>query len=461
MNQQPPVSADPEIDPAAIDPNRPLAQELEAHVADGFTLALAGDCILSRPISQLAAREPGLRALMDMLHRADASIGNLETTIFDPATFTGHPYSWDGDWPLSSLPACAEDLVALGFDIMARANNHALDWGIEGMRETDRHLLRAGLAHAGSGESLGRARSPRYVETPKGRVGLVSVATTYRPTSEAQDAFGSVNARPGLSGFALRAISVLPADAFALLQQMPGAVAQDDGRIAFAGRVFESGAEARYRHEMDPEDLAGLLRSVRQGKQASDLLVVAVHAHEPLKEGYPELPASFLKDLAHAAIDAGADAFFVSGIHHLGPMEIYRNRPIFYGLGNFIWSDIQEDLPAELFRLNRKTVEKSARYPQRMTMHDLSALMNAGFFTSPLVYETVLPVCQFSGNRLTSVTLTPVDLGQGRPLTESGIPRRATGKQAESILTRLADLSKTFGHDLKLTIKDGIGTVVL
>lgn len=461
MSQQPPPSADPEIDEAAIDPRRPLAQELGANVADGFTLALAGDCILSRPISQFAGREPGLQALMDMLQRADARIGNLETTIFDPVTFAGHAYSWDGDWPLSSLPACAEDLVTLGFNLMGRANNHALDWGIEGMRETDRHLQRAGLAHAGSGESLGRARAPRYIETAKGRVGLVSVATTYRPTSEAQDSFGTVNARPGLNGLALREITILPEGAFATLSGMPGATMKEDGRIAFAGKIFERGSEAVYRHEMDADDLAGILRNVRQGKQAADLLVVAVHAHEILKDGYPELPASFLKDFAHAAIEAGADAIVVSGIHHLGPMEIYRNRPIFYGLGNFIWSDIQEDLPAELFRLNRALVAKSARHPARVTMQDLSALMNAGSFTSPLVYETVLPLCRFAGNRLTGVTLVPVDLGQGRPLTESGIPRQAGGEQAVAILNRVASLSKTFGHALDLTIKDGVGTVSL
>ena len=42
-------------------------------------------------------------------------------------------------------------LRALGFDVMARANNHAMDWGVTGLRETSRALAAVGLAHAGAG----------------------------------------------------------------------------------------------------------------------------------------------------------------------------------------------------------------------------------------------------------------------------------------------------------------------
>ena len=58
--------------------------------------------------------------------------------------FAGFPHSWDADYPMAGHPAVARDLAQLGFQIMSRANNHALGWGIEGMRDTSRVLRRRG-----------------------------------------------------------------------------------------------------------------------------------------------------------------------------------------------------------------------------------------------------------------------------------------------------------------------------
>ena len=73
--------------------------------------------------------------------------------IFNPRTFTGAPYSGDGDWTVSALPEVAVDLREMGLAIVSRANNHAQDWGLEGMRETSHWLDEAGISHAGAGET--------------------------------------------------------------------------------------------------------------------------------------------------------------------------------------------------------------------------------------------------------------------------------------------------------------------
>src|ERR1700685_3093915 len=133
-------SADPVIrDANRFDVRRPVARELATRVGHDFTLAVVGDLIISRPVSQSAERLPGFAAVLDILHGADVSAGNMESTIFDARSFKGAPYSWDGDWTNSSLPQVAQDLRAMGFTMVSRANNHALDWGLEGMRETSRH----------------------------------------------------------------------------------------------------------------------------------------------------------------------------------------------------------------------------------------------------------------------------------------------------------------------------------
>lgn len=462
-----PVS-DPHIkDLSAFDPRRPLAQELDTNVADGFSLCVVGDCILSRPLSQYESVDPAFAKILAVLRDSDATCGNLETTILDLAGFQGHPYSWEGDWPLSSVPAVTQDFAKMGFNLLARANNHTLDWGLDGMRETSRRLDEAGLAHAGSGETQGLARAPRYFDSAKGRVALVSMVSTFRPTSDALAPRHAAPGRPGVNALRLRPINIVPRDAMAKLREVAKAVlspvqleaATKTPRLTLFGKEFETGERAGYRHEMDPDDLSDILYNIRQGKQSADLLVATIHAHEIAAEGFPELPSHFLRDLARAAIDAGADVFAVSGIHHLGPIEIYKDRPIFYGLGNFFWSDMQESLPEELFQINRASLKKAFIKPEQATDADLTALLNAQSFANEVTFESVAAVNRFTGRRVSEVRLYPIDLGYGAPLTRSGVPRLATGTKARKIIARLQESSRDFGSDVRIKLQGGIGII--
>jgi poly-gamma-glutamate capsule biosynthesis protein CapA/YwtB (metallophosphatase superfamily) len=459
-------AADPSlVSPTFADPNRPPERELRKAIAGDFTLAAVGDCIISRPISQAIERDGAFGAIVSLLREADVCCGNLETSIFEPDGFPGHPYSWDGDWPLASVPAVAEDLARLGFQLMARANNHALDWGIEGMRETTRRLRAAGIVGAGVGETLGAARSPRFHESAKGRIGLVSIATTYRPTTNALDVCGPVPGRPGISSLRLHQIDpVTPQDMEALrrLQPLAGSTArprEDGEQLRLFGRTFAVSEHAHYVHEMDEDDLGDILRNIRQGKQSSDFLVVMLHSHEILAEGYPEQPAGFLKELARLAIDAGANAFVTSGLHHLGPIDIYRGWPIFYGLGNFIWSDIQEQMSSEMFHLSRDLLRKAFQHPERATAADLNALLNAQTFANELAFETVVPISRFHDGALQEIVLHPVELGYGQPLTQSGIPRLASGEQARRTLERLEISCRAFGCAVEIEIEGDAGRI--
>jgi poly-gamma-glutamate capsule biosynthesis protein CapA/YwtB (metallophosphatase superfamily) len=452
---------------AYFNPARPLENELSVGVRDGFTLACVGDCIISRPLSELAAHDSDFAAVAALLRSADLACGNLETTIVDMDGFGGAPYSWDGDWPLTSEPAVAGDLAALGVRLVARANNHVLDWGLEGMRETSARLKRASIAFAGVGEHQGQARTAAYAETAKGRVGLVSFATTYRPTTDALAAYGACPGRPGLSGLELRKVTVVPAEVFGQLEdihrkldgQSAGRV--QGGTLSLFGQSFERGDAFQYRYEPAAHDLKQILQNIRLGKQHADALVVAVHAHESTNDAFPQLPARFLTQLARDCIDAGADVFMVSGIHHLGPIEIYRGRPILYGLANFFWSDIQQPLPEELYRKNEALVAAAFEQPDRVTDADLANLMNAQSFASHLPFESLLVTSHFEAGRITELRLHPLDLGYGAPLTRSGVPRRASDELGARILQRVQDVSAAFGSNVQIDITDGIGIVRL
>ncbi len=455
--------ADPIIKNSAnLDPKRPLSNELATNVADGFTVATVGDLITSRPMLQYSGTQPAFGEAIELVKGADVAYGNMESTIFDARYFQGYPYSWDGDWTNASLPSVAADLKNMGFDIVSRANNHAMDWGLDGMRETSKWLDSAGLIHAGAGENKGIARAPQYWENPmgRGRVGLVSFATTYRPTTDALDPQGAAPGRAGLSALGLTQTVNVTKDAMAGLAQASCVTYgtycnQTPNALTFNGTAYQLATEFSYTYQPDPDDLAEIYRNIRDGKENSDLLIVAVHSHECSKwcENPRDkmLPGAFLKDVAHNSLQSGGDVFVTTGIHNLGPMEIYNvpnrgYRPIFYGLGNFFWSDIQMPLPEDLFAMNSDLLSSTYQYPARATQYDLSAPLNKQSYASDFYFQSVIAVSMFSGKQLKQVTLYPVQEGYGDPLTTSGLPRRVTDKTAGmAIVNQIVTKTSEFG----------------
>jgi len=435
-------------------------RDVQPRIADGFTLMMAGDLISSRPLAPKLARDPAFVDVARLLGEAALTIGNLETSIVDMRAFSGHPRTVD-DWCLVAHPDVAEDLAALSFRLVSRANNHCCDWGVAGLRETSRHLDKAGIVHAGAGETLAHARAPRYVETEYGRVGLVSAyAAQTWDNDAALDQFGEAPARPGVSALRIALTVTTPKgvvdglrDAYRKIY--PGSPDPGEGDVTLLGATFTEGEATAVRYAADPADVAGILRNVRLGAQHSDLLVAALHVHE--EEGSAAQPPGFLVDLARAAIDAGAGAVFGHGAHVLGPVEIYDGRPICYGLGNFLWSDIQECLHGALFAAARERLGAALGDPTTATDADVNRLCNESDFADPVFFRSVLAELTYRDGAPT-LRLLPIDLRYGAPLTESGTPRRADPGAAQAILERIDALSRPFGTIVE--IRDGIGYAV-
>jgi poly-gamma-glutamate synthesis protein (capsule biosynthesis protein) len=447
-------------DATQFDAVRPPGRELQASVPDGFLVTSVGDLIISRPLSQYSTRLPAFSAVLDLLKQADVTFGNLETTIFDDRSFRGSPYSWEGDWTNSSVPAVARDLRAMGFAMVSRANNHAMDWGLEGMRETGRWLDEAGIVHAGAGETHGLARAPQYFESTAGRVALVSLASTFRPTTDSLPGSGATPGRPGISALHLTPVVEVPKTAIKSLAEAECALhGRNCGESPTEGRLFgtkyRQAAAFSYEYSMDPEDLAEIYRSIRSAQENADFVIVSIHSHECStgcdRDDSPLGPGNFLKQLARDAIDSGADIFVVTGNHNLGPIEIYQSpargyRPIFYGLGNFFWSDVQELMPHDLFQANRALLAKSWEFPEKATEYDLTAPLNKAYFANAFTFQSVIASCRFEGNQLSQIVLHPVEEGYGAKLTESGIPQLVTNAAtAAAIFKQIADQTAAFG----------------
>ena len=224
-----------------------------------------------------------------------------------------------GVWIIGA-PSVAQDLKAIGFDVMSRANNHATDWGLEGMRQTSRELDAAGIVHAGVGEHRAAARAARYFDTDKGRVALISIASTFTPLSRSAPPVGQAPGRPGVNALRTTRYSLVTADELRALrkirdEQPAGSVRLPEqepaDELELFGVRYKAGDRRGFTYTMDPVDEREILRSVRAAKQLSDFVIVTIHAHEP--GNWSQEPADFLPKLAHAAIDAGADEFIGHG----------------------------------------------------------------------------------------------------------------------------------------------------
>src|SRR5262249_30747578 len=144
------------------------------------TMALTGDSVITQRLSPY--REPEFLRLIELIRNADVAFTNVEMLFHN---FEGYPTVVSGGTYMRADPAIAKELTWAGFHLGSRANNHTGDYTVESLFSTDRALDDAGMVYAGTGENLQQAREARYLDTPAGRVALVSCASTFTPHSVA------------------------------------------------------------------------------------------------------------------------------------------------------------------------------------------------------------------------------------------------------------------------------------
>jgi poly-gamma-glutamate synthesis protein (capsule biosynthesis protein) len=436
-----------------------------------FTLATVGDCIVTRPLLPFVAGDGSFAEVVSLLRGADATFGNLETSIVDLSNTESVPSGLPDDWAVRAQPDAALDLRALGFDVFGRANNHATDWGAGGLIETGLWLEEAALVHAGAGPTLAAARAPRYLETDAGRLGLVSMTTS--PASglaSALDAFGEVPARPGVHTVPVRTTVIVtpkvmrgliaireahPEGDVAWLTQHLDADGEPPEALELYGRRFELGKAMGVRHDADDEALAANLRAIRLAAQHADVVVAAAHSHQ--SDANPQDPPAFLRSWARAAIDHGADVVAVSGPHRLAPIELHRGRPILYGLGNFLWCDMQEPLQRYYYDESREVLRERLDDASQVTDADLMGVLGEDSFGDDAIFHSVMARVRLGPDGLEELLLHPVDLGRAEPLTRRGIPRTPAPGVAHRILDDLAAMSEPLG--VSVVTEEGIGRV--
>jgi poly-gamma-glutamate synthesis protein (capsule biosynthesis protein) len=477
---------------------QPAKESQAAKDNNTIQIVLTGDSIVNRKLS--VYDDPASVGLFQIIRQSDAAFTNFETLVhnyaYPGASQSGGAYMSSPEW----IPG---ELKWAGFNLLSTANNHAYDFGQEGLLSTLRALDEAGLPHAGTGANLALARAPAYLDTKKGRVALVAVASTFTEGSLAGEQRPDLPGRPGVDPLRFTTTYTVDQEEFQELQKVArlarggaGGEGQDETRgpaegrgrsqaqgqgqangpggpggqtpgspVQSADRGQGSGARVRIgdlqfqvgdtpgvHTRLNQSDLDGLIASVKNAHSQAEWVVVSSHTHEG-GQGQGT-PPEFLVTAAHAAIDAGADVFVSHGPHTLKGIEIYKGKPIFYSLGNFIFeNETMLFQPAESF--------DSLGLPSSATVADFydarSGNDTRGFPVQRGVWESAVAEVSFNKDHtLNRITLTPISLGYLEPRSERGRPRLATPEQAKLTIDNLTKLSEAYGTKVVFNASRGI-----
>jgi poly-gamma-glutamate capsule biosynthesis protein CapA/YwtB (metallophosphatase superfamily) len=428
-----------------------VAKELAMKITEPFTFAGVGDIIIRRAVG---TGDAGYQALTKVMRDADVTYANMEGPILDEATFRG---------PLAGGPkSVADELKIMGVRIMTTANNHTMDAGDAGMYETNRLLDQAGIVHAGSGRNLADAREARIASTKKGTVAIVGMYSIDPSNSpEPSRYFDATNTKAGLNPLHVTPFNVVTAEQMQALKKIRDSVYARRGEVTVpvaavapnepADRLelfrswYKVGPQpGNLTYEINPTDLRGIVTSVRTGKQLADFMVVAIHCHQNSfafqAYSHDNSTPDFLVQLAHTVIDNGADVFIAHGVHTLRAVEIYKGKPIFYGVSNFFY---HQDASPDVVNPSGAPPVSTGAGAQTHQPDDLEAL---------------LVTARFDGGKLVEARLHPADLGlDHRPTSKAGNPTTPSPELARQILEKVQRISKPFGTTI--AIENGVGVI--
>ncbi len=185
-----------------------------------------------------------------------------------------------GEMIFRSNPGVETTLKDARFNLLSLANNHTMNFGIKGLEDTLKYLKQAGIQYVGAGENDQEAYRPVYLESG----GIKFAFLAYQNPKIVPTSYEANNNHAG---------------------------------IAF----------------MNTEKMT---EAVKEARQQADFVIVSMHAGDE----YSIKPNDSQISFAHSAIDAGADLVIGHHPHVVQTIEEYKNKYIFYSLGNFIFDQM-------------------------------------------------------------------------------------------------------------------------
>jgi poly-gamma-glutamate capsule biosynthesis protein CapA/YwtB (metallophosphatase superfamily) len=287
-----------------------------------LTLAVAGDIFfecegqITADYKLIEKSHPSvwLEKIAPMLQTCTFAQGNLEGAVSD--SLDPIPGKSGESNVLRMRPAVCDALKQAGFNVVTLANNHAMDFGEEGMLQTLANLERVGIASCGAGRDLDEARKPAILERHGIKVAFLAYCSVYTPGSAP-----AAQNKPGIVTIPVRTSYEVPSGIFSNPGGLP--------------RVITTANEA---------DVEKMREEVSQARKNADVVVVNFHWGLTQRGSWPSsgLPVgerpfyvlNYQEDLGRAAVDAGADLVVGHHPHRLQGVELYKGKIICYSVGN-------------------------------------------------------------------------------------------------------------------------------
>ena len=426
----------------------------------------AGDMLIQRVIS---TEYEGFEEVSAYIRKGDAKFFNFESIIYREGLWGNY---FNGGSFHNSDPRTLDIAAKYGFNMLSFANNHTFDWGYGGLISTLDALKKTDFVHAGVGMNLDEAAAPAYLDTPTGRVALIAMTSSVTSVADmAGRQSRRIPGRPGVNMLRTPRYMELPAEKLAVLREIAEEsginadrnISRAEGYVGLKenestvelgyAMEFRLGEETKYHINLSKVDMARLERAIEEARAQADYILVSIHGHE-LSGNAKENPAPFLVEFAHRAIDMGAHAVLGHGPHLLRPLEIYKNRPIFYSLGDFmLHNESVTFAPEDMYEKYGLTSDD----PLYEIYRKRSRNYTVGLLTDHRMMEAVIPYFEMEDGVLTRLELLPIELGFGEPRYRLGNPRVCKDR---GIIERLAQMSAAYGTEI--TVNDeGIGVVTL
>lgn len=264
-------------------------------------IAMVGDIFLQNRLPQ--SRE--LAAVAEVLQTSDIAFGNLEAAVSERGAAVE---KWIN---MRMSPELLLEVESIGFKLLTIANNHMMDYGELAFMDTLNCLDAHQIAYAGAGLNLEQAWQAKILLAGDLRLAVLAAASTLPLGSAATDD------RPGAAP--IHVAESYHVDAAASMEQ-PGS--------------------APYVHTRAwPEDLDRARQAIEDAARAADFVIAALHWGVPplWRSRFQDGLADYQIEVGHALIEAGADLIVGHHPHSLQAVEVYRGKPIFYSLGNFLF----------------------------------------------------------------------------------------------------------------------------
>ena len=431
-------------------------------------MTATGDYILTNGYNK--DEYTGLKPLQDYIAKGEARFANLEICVSD---WTAWGSAFCGGIWMNTTPDKLPQILDYGCNFYGFANNHTLDFGYLGMQQTLDNVRKYDVSVTGAGESLEIASAPVYREFEGGKVAFIAICSTFDNSARAGYTAKVIPGRPGLNPLRCNTAITVTQEHFDVMKQvienteMNGqrdfarktgfrAPLKDNELDLNGTQVFlsENGKEETIT-TCNKQDLERTCNAIREAKKNADYVVVMFHSHQC--DGFRVTqPARFIVEFSHACIDAGADMMIGGGVHEFKPIEMYKGKPIFYSLGNFVF---------QLRGLQHLPADHHYKHNTH-GLNDVDALAaqfkgwEKGLWVQEECFWGIIPYVEFEDGKLVKAEMLPVDLGFQKGTDYKGLPFVAEGDTAKRIFESLRALSAEKGVELTQR-EDGIIEMVL